>query len=203
MLIGLGLGPGDPELLTLRAVRLLQEADRVFVPGKRALSLVAPYCDATVLSFPMTNDEETIDRCMEKNAEAVSGPAVSGLAVLGIIGDPNFFSTFGRLCRVLEARYPQVTCRTEPGVSAITAFASIADLSFTDGFVVSDGGVPGPRILLKVRRPKDTAARLSREGYRDFVLVERMYMENMRVYRGDELPETSDYFSILYAGGKE
>ena len=203
LLIGLGLGPGDPELLTLRAVRLLREADQVFVPGMRAHRLVSPYCTAEVLTFPMTNDGETIARCMEENAERVRGPATSGTAVLGIIGDPNFFSTFWRLCRVIRDRYPEITCATEPGVSAITAFASIAGVSFSDGFVVSDGGLPGSRILLKVRRPKETAERLAREGYRDFVLVERMYMEDMRVYRGNSLPETSDYFSILYAGRKE
>jgi len=46
MLIGLGLGPGDPELLTLKAVRILEESDKVFVPGKLALDLVLPYTDA-------------------------------------------------------------------------------------------------------------------------------------------------------------
>ena len=57
MLVGLGLGPGDPELLTLRAVRLIREADAVFVPGRLAKTLVAPYRDAEVLDFPMTGDE--------------------------------------------------------------------------------------------------------------------------------------------------
>lgn len=200
MLIGLGLGPGDPELLTLRAVRLLREADKVFVPGIRAQRLVSPYCMPEILDFPMTSDEDTINRHMEGNADRVRGYAQSGTAVLGIIGDPNFFSTFWRLCRVMRNRYPGITCTTEPGVSAITAFASIAGVSFSEGFVVSDGSLPGSQVLLKVRRPRETAEKLAREGYRDFVLVERMYMEGMKVYRGGDLPETSDYFSILYAG---
>ncbi len=203
MLIGLGLGPGEPELMTLRAVRLLREADKVFVPGMRAHRLVSPYCTPEILTFPMTADEETINGYMLENADRVQECASSGIAVLGIIGDPNFFSTFWRLCRVIGNKYPGITCTTEPGVSAITAFASIAGVSFSKGFVVSDGSLPGSQVLLKVRRPRETAERLAREGYRDFVLVERMYMEDMKVYRGGDLPETSDYFSILYAGRSE
>jgi precorrin-2/cobalt-factor-2 C20-methyltransferase len=84
-------------------------------------------------------------------------------------------------------------------VSSITAFASAAGLSLSDGFVVSDGAEPNSRILLKVRRPKEIMERLAREGYREFILVERMFMEDMKVYRGPDLPERSDYMSVLYA----
>jgi precorrin-2/cobalt-factor-2 C20-methyltransferase len=199
MLIGLGLGPGNPELLTLRSVRLLNEADRVFVPGKIAYDLVSPYCEAEILDFPMTSDENRISACMEKNAAKISDVAREGTAVLGILGDPNFYSTFSRLCEAMSRLYPHIEYRTEPGISSITAFASVANVPVSGGFTVSDGAEPGARILLKVRRPAETAARLKEEGYRHFVLVERMYMEDERVYRDDELPEHSDYFSVLFA----
>ncbi|MDD3857865.1 MAG: SAM-dependent methyltransferase, partial [Methanoculleus sp.] len=97
MLVGVGLGPGDPELLTLRAVRLLGEAAAVFVPGNLAYDLVRSYRpDAVVLNFPMTNDEDYIRRCLEENADRIAPHARSGLTVFGIIGDPNFYSTFSR-----------------------------------------------------------------------------------------------------------
>jgi len=199
MLVGLGLGPGDPELLTLRAVRLLTEADAVFVPGQIAQALVAPYREAAILDFPMTDDQDRIRRSMEENADKIAATAQNGLVVLGILGDPNFYSTFSRLCAVIRERYPAIVCSTEPGVSSITAFASVADLSLSGGFVVSDGAVPSSRILLKVKKPQATRDRLKQEGFSEFVLVERMFMDNMKVYRDEELQQTSDYFSIMFA----
>jgi precorrin-2/cobalt-factor-2 C20-methyltransferase len=200
MLVGLGLGPGDPELLTLKAVRLLKDADEVFVPGSIAKELVAPYRVARVLEFPMTDDEEEISRCMVRNADIIAPVAANGLAVLGILGDPNFFSTYSRLCRTMQERHPGVACSSEPGVSAITAFASVSGVSLSGGFLVTDGGEPGGRILLKVKRPRDMIKNLQTEGYREFVLVERMFLPDMRVFRGEDIPEKSDYLSILYAG---
>jgi precorrin-2/cobalt-factor-2 C20-methyltransferase len=199
MLIGLGLGPGNPELLTLRAVRLLKEADVVFVPGRIAQDLVAPYRDAVVLDFPMTDDEGRIRKCLEENAEKIAPAAQEGLAVFGILGDPNFFSTFSRLCSILAEKYPAIQYRTEPGISSITAFAAAAGISLNGGFIVSDGQVPDSRILLKVRDPRKKAAELRKEGYREFVLVERMFFPDMKIYQTGDLPEKSDYLSVMYA----
>ncbi|HDS63078.1 MAG TPA: cobalt-factor II C(20)-methyltransferase, partial [Methanofollis liminatans] len=82
MLVGVGIGPGDPELLTVRAVRLIKEADAVFVPGRVAAAIIAPYrTDVQVLSFPMTDDEDYIARCIEENAETIAPHARSGLSV--------------------------------------------------------------------------------------------------------------------------
>lgn len=198
-LLGLGLGPGDPELLTLRAVRLLKEADVVFVPGRIAEKLVAPYRKAVVLKFPMTDDEDAIERCLLANTDEIAAAARKGLAIFALLGDPNFFSTFSRLCTVMEKKYPDILCRAEPGVSAITACAAFAGISLSNSFIVSDGSEPSGKILLKVKKPRQAAQQLREEGYRQFVLVERMFMENERTYRGDELPDTSDYMSILVA----
>ena len=199
MLIGLGLGPGNPELLTLQAVRLLKEADMVFVPGRIAYDLVIPYREAIILNFPMIDDEVLIRNCLLENAEKIAPSAQSGVAVFGILGDPNFFSTFSRLCTIMAEKYPTIQYRTEPGISSITAFAAAAGISLNDGFIVSDGPAPDSCIFLKVKRPKEKADELRRKGYREFVLVERMYFEDMKVYRNDDLPEKSDYLSVMYA----
>ena len=147
----------------------------------------------------MTDDEDRIHRCLCENAEKIAPVAEKGIAVFGILGDPNFFSTFSRLCEVLAEKYPGIECRTEPGVSSITAFASAAGVSLNGGFTVSDGAEPTTRILLKVRRPQTKANQLREEGYREFVLVERMYFPDMKIYRNEELPEESDYLSVMYA----
>ena len=199
MLIGLGLGPGNPDLLTLRAVRLLSEADAVFVPGRIARDLVAPYREPVMLDFPMTDDETRIRQCLEENAQKIAPVAADGLAVFGILGDPNFFSTFSRLCAIIDRAHPGIEYRTEPGISSITAFAAAAGIPVNEGFMVSDGTLSDTRILLKVRRPRERADQLRSEGYRQFVLVERMFFPDMQVYRNNELPDTSDYMSVMYA----
>ena len=199
MLIGLGLGPGTPDLLTLRAVRLINEADAVFVPGRIAYNLVLPYRKPVLLGFPMTDDEDRITDCLRRNAKTIASAAKQGCAVFGLLGDPNFFSTFSRLCAILDSEHPGIHYRTEPGVSAITAFASAAGISIKGGFTVSDESNPDVRILLKVRHPRERAEELRKEGFCEFVLVEKMYFTDMKIYRSDNLPETSDYLSVLYA----
>lgn len=199
MLVGLGLGPGNPELLTLRAVRLLREADTVFVPGRIAYDLVVPYREPVMLEFPMTADEARIQQCLEENAKKIVPVAEKRLAVFGILGDPNFFSTFSRLCAVIATTHPEIECRTEPGISSITAFAAAAQVPVNVGFTVTDGTMSDTKILLKVRRPQERAGQLRSEGYHEFVLVERMFFPDMKVYRNHNLPETSDYMSVMYA----
>ena len=60
MLVGVGLGPGDPGLITLKTVETLQCADIVFVPGRLAASLVKPYAEPHLLEFPMTKDKKVL-----------------------------------------------------------------------------------------------------------------------------------------------
>jgi precorrin-2/cobalt-factor-2 C20-methyltransferase len=199
MLVGLGLGPGNPELLTLRAVRYLKEADEVFVPGRIARDLVAPYREPVMLEFPMTDDEARIRACLQENARKIAPIAEEGLAVFGILGDPNFFSTFSRLCGIIAESHPGIGFRTEPGISSITAFAAAAGIPVNEGFSVSDGTFSDTKVLLKVRKPREQAGRLRAEGYRQFVLVERMFFDDMKIYRNTELPEKSDYMSVMYA----
>jgi precorrin-2/cobalt-factor-2 C20-methyltransferase len=64
---------------------------------------------------------------------------------------------------------------------------------------VSDGAEPSALIRLKARHPQEIIAGLKSKGYREFVLVERMFFPDMKVYRDNEIPKKSDYMSVLYA----
>jgi len=197
MLIGLGLGPGDPELLTLKAVRILKDSDKVFVPGKLALELVLPYTDAEILDFPMTHDKTTLARTIDHNADVVSAAAAHKLVAFGLIGDPNFFSTFTRLKKRIREKYPDLAVETVPGISSITAFASRTDSDIDRSFIVSDGSPVAQKIVLKTRTPKKIRDRLIEEGYTNFTFAEKLFSGEERVT--DEIPDKGDYFSILYA----
>lgn len=197
MLIGVGLGPGSPDLLTLAAVKALKNSRKVFVPGKLAAELAAPYAKTQILDFPMILDKEELRRMWETNARIVAEEAKRGIVSFAVLGDPNFFSTFSHLRKTLNEKYPDVSVTTIPGVSSITAQAARTDRSIESSFVVSDGSPIETKILLKTRHPEKTRAELEKEGFDKFIYAQRLFMENEKVTR--ELPQEGDYFSILVA----
>jgi len=200
MLIAVGIGPGDPELLTIKAVNQIKKADAVFVPGNVAKEIISPYReDVTVLSFPMTDDEDYISRCIRENAEIIAPVAENGLAVFCILGDPNFYGTFGRLCSVMKKTHPGISFDTVPGISSITAFASATGIAINGGVEISDGSEINSKLILKVRKPKDLSVKLKAEGYDEFILAEKIFMNEQNIFRDNDIPDESPYFSILFA----
>jgi precorrin-4/cobalt-precorrin-4 C11-methyltransferase len=197
MLIGVGLGPGSPDLLTLAAVKALKESSKVFVPGKLAAELVAPYAKAEILDFPMILDKEELKKLWETNARIVAKEAQKGTISFAVMGDPNFFSTFSHLRRTLKEKYPYIEVTTIPGVSAITAQAARTGTSIERSFIVSDGSPVGTKILLKTRHPQIKRDELIKDGFDEFVYAQRLFMDNEKVT--NTLPEEGDYFSILVA----
>lgn len=197
MLIGVGLGPGSPDLLTLAAVKVLKESSKVFVPGKLAADLVAPYAKAQILDFPMIQDKEELGKIWEMNASIVAKEAKKGTVSFAVMGDPNFFSTFSHLRRTLNEKYPDIKVTTIPGVSAITAQAARTGTSIESSFIVSDGSPVGMKILLKTRHPQMKRDELLKEGFDEFTYAQRLFMDREEVT--GILPEEGDYFSILVA----
>ena len=106
-MIGISLGPGDPQLLTFKAAAALKNCTKVFVPGEMAAELVRPYCIPEILQFPMIEDKEELERIWNKNADTVAAAASAGCAGFACIGDVNTFSTFSHLERVIRRNHPR------------------------------------------------------------------------------------------------
>jgi precorrin-4/cobalt-precorrin-4 C11-methyltransferase len=197
MLIGVGLGPGNPDLLTLWAVKALKESRKVFVPGKLAEKLVVPYAKAQILDFPMIQDKFELSKLWEKNAGIVADEARKGPVSFAVLGDPNVFSTFSHLKRTIEKNHPEIEIMTIPGVSSITAQAARTNTSIDSSFVVSDGSPVDTKIILKSKHPQNVKKTLVDEGFNEFIFAERLFMEYELVT--DEIPEVGDYFSLMVA----
>ncbi len=135
-----GVGPGDPELLTRKAERILRQTPVVCAPSavegdsSYALSIVESLLDRSrqeiiVLVFPMRKDQEGLDGFWEEAAEKVACQVREGKDVAFItIGDPFLYSTFLYLYRILRDRYPDIPVEVVPGVSSVTTAAVAAGI---------------------------------------------------------------------------
>jgi precorrin-2/cobalt-factor-2 C20-methyltransferase len=142
-LFGVGVGPGDPELLTLKGLRVLREADEVFVPvgdtGEigRAESVVRPHLDlgrVHRLRFALSNDARARAQSWERAAAEVSEPLRRGkTCAFATIGDPNVYSTFTYLARTVKEYIPDVEIHTVPGITAMQDLASRSGTVLLEG----------------------------------------------------------------------
>lgn len=201
MLIGISLGPGDPQLMTFKAAATLRECKKVFVPGEMATELARPYCDPVLLEFPMIEDPQELEKVWSENARVVARFAATGMTGFACVGDVNTFSTFSHLKRVINKGWPEVEVQTIPGVGVVPALASRFEIALERSFEVSDGSPVESVIRMKATRPRKMASDLRERGFDEFILGTRLCTPEERIIRG-ELPERSDYFSVLLARRK-
>jgi len=144
-LYGLGVGPGDPELITVKAFRKLKEAAVIAYPKKQrgsksyAQKIIDCYFqphekELIGLVFPMTKDQEVLDKRWNETVESVWEKLQEGKDVAFVTeGDPMLYSTFIHMMRLMQERYPEVPIEVVPGISSINGAAARLGLPLADG----------------------------------------------------------------------
>ncbi|MGE8000413.1 precorrin-2 C(20)-methyltransferase [Lysinibacillus sp. NPDC093190] len=145
ILYGLGVGPGDPELITVKAFRVIQESPVIAYPKKLkgsksyAHRIVDVYInpeekDMLGLVFPMTKDEAVLEREWTKSVELVYEKLQEGKDVAFVTeGDPLLYSTFIHMMKLMQDMHPDVEIRTVPGISSFNGSASRLGIALADG----------------------------------------------------------------------
>ncbi len=133
-LVGVGVGPSDPELITDRAVGVLRDADRVFAAATapdaigRAEAVVraaAPEVRVDRLAFDIAGDSTDRAASLAETATTLVDALDTGAVVAFVtLGDPNVYSTFPALARLVRERRPSVPIGTVPGVMAFQELAA-------------------------------------------------------------------------------
>ncbi|HKQ69706.1 MAG TPA: precorrin-2 C(20)-methyltransferase [Polyangiaceae bacterium] len=145
-LYGVGAGPGASDLLTLRAVRVLESADVLALPrgsdfgASMAWQIIEPVVGKRAsqerlrLTFPMSKDPALVRPRVQAAASAIAERLAIGRSVAFVTeGDPSLFSTFGYVRGELLLRLPELRVEVVPGVTSICAVASIGGVPLADG----------------------------------------------------------------------
>jgi len=141
---GVGVGPGDPELLTRKAERILRRADVIMAPVSRpgetsvALETVREFVDEArqeliIQQFPMTADTSRLVPAWQEAAALIADRVAAGKTVAFItIGDPLLYSTFIYLLRILRETCPVISIEIVPGISSINTAAAVAGVPLAE-----------------------------------------------------------------------
>lgn len=223
-LYGVGVGPGDPELLTRKAIRIIREADVVALPdrgggGQTARAIVQDYLDGKELlscPTPMVRDQQQLEVSYQENADRICTLLEAGKTVVFLtLGDPTIYSTYIYIHeRVLERGF-----QTElvPGVPSFCAAAARLGVSLCQreerlliapaSHSVEDcAGLDANQIYMKAGRNMGELQRvLERHGSLGRAMaVSNCGMEDERVWpHAAEIPPESRYFTVVFVPQKE
>lgn len=141
---GIGVGPGAPDLLTLRAVEILKIADVVCVPRSSAAKdpialkvaggYISPQAELLEISTPMVRDQALLNKEWQAGAEKIAARLTAGKTVAFItIGDAMLFSTYTYLLNKVQALLPDVIAESIPGVTSFSATAALLNRALAEG----------------------------------------------------------------------
>lgn len=227
ILYGLGVGPGDPELLTVKAVRILKEVDVIAVPDKgsgekTALNIVKDYVQEEKLLYcatPMVRDQKQLDAAYDAIADTLCGLLDQGKNVAYItLGDPSVYSTYMYVHERVENRgYQAVMVPGIPSFCAVAARLGTALCERSQRLMIVPAShkdvtdclqTDANLVFMKAGRQIDALKETLRANGRldQASLVENCTMDGERVYpHFADMPEGSGYFSVVLVknGGKK
>lgn len=229
-LYGIGVGPGDPELLTLKAARLIKECDVIAVPGEDWRSSIAWQIalravpeveekECIGVALPMTRDKAVLKACHERAAETVIGYLDQGKQVGFLnLGDVTLYATYLYIHRlVLERGYRAELVSGIPSFCAVAAELNTGLAESADQFhILSQPGqveaglkLPGTKVIMKMGKNIEQVKGWIRDAGMDAMMVENCGLPGQRICRSvDEIPVDAGYYSLLIVkehrdGGKE
>lgn len=225
ILYGIGVGPGDPELITLKAINTLKKVDVVLAAASTkndfslAQDIAAPHLrqgtEIVRLNFPMTRDQNVLDAAWAANADTVDTLLAQGKSAAFLtLGDPLTYSTFGYLLRTLNGRLKDIRVEVIPGITSYQAAAahtgrvlveSGENLAVVSGVASEEElerilSAADSAVILKAYKSMPVITRvLKRLGLADAaVFVTRLGHEGQEVITNlDAVPEKPSYFSLV------
>ena len=224
-LYGIGVGPGDPELLTIKAANVLGRVDLILAASSTrnddslALDIARPHLAPGVrvirLGFPMSRDEDTLQSAWVENARLVLKELEAGHdAAFITLGDPLLYSTFAYLLRTLRTLAPDQEVTVVPGITSFQAVAAATQTVLAESAqnLLILPGIREAKDLRKSLEGADNAVILKaytnfsaiREQLRTFptpthcVFASRMGMKEQFITRSlDEAPDNPTYLSLM------
>ncbi len=182
-LYGIGVGPGDPEFITLKAVRILNEVDVVFAASSTkndhslAKGIVSRHLKngvpVRILGFPMTRDKEELADAWRKNAAQVMDVLKQGKdAAFITLGDPMTYSTFGYLMKTIRSMSPLVPIEVVPGITSYHAAAAAACRVLAESeesFAVVSGAMGAARLNRMIAHTDNVVMLKVYKNYREIL----------------------------------
>lgn len=158
-LYGIGVGPGDPDFITLKAVNILSQVDMVFAASSKknshslAAEIAKPHLKASVpiqiLPFPMTRDKSVMAAAWQDNARTVIKVLEQGKnAAFITLGDCMTYSTYGYVLKQIQKLAPHLEIRSIPGITSYQAAAARINTPLVEGeesMVLLSGVMGGDR----------------------------------------------------------
>jgi len=143
-LYGIGVGPGDPELMTIKAAEILKTAGHVFAPVSRskgasiahdiAKTYIPEQTPISFLLFPMLKDKKQLGGQWMENYRAIEQVVRQGVDCAFItLGDPNTFSTFAVMQRYFTRHAPDISIESIPGITSFSFAAAQAGVPLVEG----------------------------------------------------------------------